>query len=480
VTSDFVDAVARFIGRHQLLPDDAPVLVGVSGGPDSMVCLAVLRELEYDVHALHVNYGLREGADADEALVREWCAGQSPPVPLRVEHLDATARAESHDESLQEAARVLRYEALADHAAEIEAAAVAVGHHRDDQAETLLLNLLRGAGPEGMAGMPPSRPLRGEDDVSLVRPLLNVSRDEVEEYAAAAGVPWHADPTNRDPTYDRAVIRTEVIPLLQETFSAPSKQLSRTASLLREYVDQTITPSLEDRLDRCYEAHPAGGALLLGPLREEPSVWRRRLILAALEQTLPEAPQTAAFAREVADLIDAQVGRRVEATGGTIWRERDELRFLPAAAVPENVWPPIPVPWGEEVPLPGGVLRIDPLDARPESLDAGTPYVEYVDAGCLVDPLDIRTWREGDRFQPLGLDGTKLVSDLLTDADVPSHQRSGTYVLSTDEHVAWVVGHRLDHRVRGRPSTGQVARLSWKPSESGESRENTSDDCNSA
>jgi len=373
VTSDFVDAVARFIGRHQLLPDDAPVLVGVSGGPDSMVCLAVLRELEYDVHALHVNYGLREGADADEALVREWCAGQSPSVPLRVEHLDATARAESHDESLQEAARVLRYEALADHAAEIEAAAVAVGHHRDDQAETLLLNLLRGAGPEGMAGMPPSR-----------------------------------------------------------------------------------------------------------PLREEPSVWRRRLILAALEQTLPEAPQTAAFAREVADLIDAQVGRRVEATGGTIWRERDELRFFPAEAVPENVWPPIPVPWGEEVPLPGGVLCIDPLDARPESLDAGTPYVEYVDAGCLVDPLDIHTWREGDRFQPLGLDGTKLVSDLLTDADVPSHQRSGTYVLSTDEHVAWVVGHRLDHRVRVRPSTEQVARLSWKPSESGESRENTSDDCNSA
>jgi tRNA(Ile)-lysidine synthase len=474
VASDFVEAVAQYIDRHSLLADGDRVLVGVSGGPDSMVCLSVLRALGYDVCVLHANYGLRAGAADDEALVREWCAGQAPPVPLRVVHLDAEARAERRGESLQEAARVLRYEALAAHAATVDAAAVAVGHHRDDQAETLLLNLLRGSGPEGLAGMAPSRPLHADAGVPLIRPLLARARAEVEAYADDAGIPWREDPSNRDPAYDRAVVRTEVMPLLQKHFSHAPAALSRAAALLREYVDHTLTPSLDTRLARCYvDCEEGGGRLALDPLRGEPPVWRRRLILAALARTLPEAPQTAAFAEEVHALVDAQVGRRVEGAGGTVWRERDGLRFVPAAAAPDEVWPPLPVPWGEDVPLPGGVLRIDPLDDRPDSLDPGTPYVEYVDAERLADPLDVRTWRAGDRLRPLGLDGTKGVGDLLTDAKVPPHRRRGTYILSTDEHVAWVIGHRLDHRMRVRPSTRQVARLSWAP------RENTSDDCNS-
>ncbi len=468
------DSVAQYIDRHDLLPEGARVLVGVSGGCDSMVCLATLRALGHDVHALHVNYGLRAGADEDEKLVRDWCVEQSPEIPVRVVSCNATARAEERGESMQEAARRLRYDALADHATQIGAAAVATGHHRDDQAETLLLNLLRGSGPEGLAGMPSSRPLENAPDVPLVRPLLAISRAEIEAYADEADVPWRTDPTNRDSGYDRAIIRTKVIPLLSEHFSNVSGTLSRAAALMREYVDHTFTPALEERLDRCYVDRERGGALLLDPLREEPSVWRRRLILAALERTVPEAPQTAAFAEEIAGLLDAQVGRRVEGGGGTVWRERDGLRFVPAAAAPEAGWSPIPVPWEEDVPLPRGTLRIDPLDAIPDDLDTGTPTVEYVDADRLVDPLAVRTWKEGDRFQPLGLDGTKPVSDLLTDAGVPPHRRSDVYVLSTGEHIAWIVGHRLDHRVRVRSSTERVAQLSWQP------REKTSDDCNSA
>ncbi len=467
----FIESAAQYIDRHDLLPDGARVLVGVSGGADSMVCLATLRALGYDVYALHVNYELREGAGADEALVRNWCGEQSPPVPLTVESLDAEARADAHNESLQEAARILRYEALAGHATEIDADAVATGHHRDDQVETLLLNLLRGSGPKGLAGMPPSRPLKTASDVSLVRPLLAVSRAEIEAYAEEAGIPWREDPSNRDRTYDRAVVRTELLPLVEEHFDGASANVARAARLMREYVEHSLTPALEERLERGYVACEAGGALRLDPLRDEPSVWRRRLILAALARALPDAPQTAAFAQEVEGLIDAQVGRRVEAGDGIIWREREGLRFVPAGAEPERVWPPVPVPWGEDVPLPRGTLRIDPVDNVPESLDTGTANVEYVDADRLVDPLAVRNWDEGDRLQPLGLDGTKLVSDLLTDADVPPHRRPDICVLTSDENLAWVVGHRLDHRVRVRPATERVARLTWDPGEK------TSDDC---
>jgi len=480
MASEFVDTVARFIERHELLPEESRVLVGVSGGADSMVCLAVLRRLGYDVCALHFNYGLREGADADEALVQNWCDGQSPEVPLRVVQRDAEARADTRNESLQEAARHLRYDALAEHSTQIDAVAVATGHHRDDQAETLLLNLLRGSGPEGLAGMPPSRPLERATNVSLVRPLLSVSRAEIEAYAEDAVVPWRTDPTNQDPAYDRATVREKLVPLLQKHFSQIPEKLSRTAALMREYVDHTLMPSLEDRLDRCYVDKKTGATLLVDPLREEPSVWRRRLILAALERVLPEAPQSAAFAEEAEHLVDAQVGRRVETAGGTIWREREALRFVPADAAPESVWPPVPVLWGEDVPLPGGTLRIDPIEERPDTLDSGTPNVEYVDADRLVDPLAVRTWKEGDRIKPLGLDGTKSVSDLLTEAKVPPHRRAGVCVLTTDEHMAWVVGHRLDHRMRVRTDTEQVARLSWHPDDPRKPHEKTSDDCISA
>ena len=470
----FVDTVAEYIDRHRLLEEGGRVVVGVSGGVDSMVCLAVLRRLGYDVRALHVNYGLRAGADADEALVRRWCADRSPRVPLRVVALDAEARADREDTSLQAAARRLRYEAFGRHARTVDAAAVAVGHHRDDQAETLLLNLLRGAGPEGLAGMPPRRPLQDAPDRALVRPLLEVSRAEIEAYAEQEALPWREDPTNRDDRYDRATIRTEVLPLLQEKFPGASDRLARAAGLMREYVDHTVTPALEERLARCYEDCAEGGALRLEPLRREPPVWRRRLILAALRRALTEAPYSSGLAREIEDLIDAQVGRRVEVGAGTIWRERGALRLVPAGATPEPLWPPIPVPWGEDVPVPQGTLRVDPLDERPANLDPGTSNVAYVDADRLVDPLALHTWREGDRIRPLGLDGTKPVSDLLTDAKVPPHRRAAVCLLTTDEHPAWVVGHRLDHRVRVRPDTTAVARLRWRP------RENTSDDCHSA
>ena len=469
----FADRVAAFIDRHDLLREGAAVVVGGSGGVDSMVCLSVLRRLGYAVHALHANYGLREGADADEALVRRWCHEQTPPIPVEGVRLDAEARAAERGESLQAAAREQRYAALGAHAQSLGVDAVAVGHHQDDQAETLLLNLLRGTGPEGLAGMPPSRPLRDAPDVSLIRPLLGVSRREIEAYAEREGIPWREDPSNQDPAYDRARLRSDVFPLLQEQFPDVTANLARAAGLMREYVEETLTPALETRLKRAYEACAAGAWLRLDALRAEPPVWRRRLILAALDRALPEAPRSAAVAREIAGLIDAQVGRRVEVGEGAVWRTRDGLRFLPAAARPKPIDSPVAVPWGETVSVPQGTLRVELLGERPDALDAGTPHVEHADADRLVGPLTLRTWRDGDRLRPLGLDGRKRVADLLTDARVPPHRRAAACLLCTDEHPAWLVGHRLDHRVRVRPDTTRVARLTWDP------REKASDDCNS-
>ena len=424
MAASVVDSVAAYIDQHALLDEGTTVLVAASGGCDSMACLSILRRLGYDVHALHANYGLREGADADEALVRRWCQTQTPPVPLAVVSLDAEARAEAKKESLQEAARRLRYDALAAHAGEIDATAVATGHHRDDQAETLLLNLVRGSGPEGVAGMRPSRSLREAPSISLVRPLLGLGKEDIEAYANAVDLPWRSDPTNR----------------------------SHKAA---------------------YAACEHGGRLSLDVLADAPPVWRRRLLLAALRRTLPAASYSYAMAEELDALVDAQVGTRVEVSGGTVWRERGDLRFLPEEAETGGL-SPTPVDWGEPVAVPQGELRVERCGEPPSSLDSGTPNVVYADADRLGASLTVRAWADGDRVRPLGLAGSKTVSDLLTDAQVAPHRRRGICVLCTDEHVAWVVGHRLDHRVRVRPDTERIARLILQP------REKPSDDCQSS
>ena len=459
-----IDDIAAFIDHHNLLEEGEPVLVAVSGGLDSVTCLSVLCRLGYDVHALHANYGLREGADADEEVVRQWCEAQEPSVPLTVVSLDADARAEAESESLQEAARRLRYDALAERAVEINANAVSTGHHRDDQAETLLLNLVRGSGPEGLAGMRPSRSLQEAPSVSLVRPLLDASRDDIKAYAESVDLPWRTDPTNRSLDYDRGALRTDILPRLAEQFEGVRERLARSATLMGEYVDQALRPALDDRMETAYTECERGGWLSRDALREEPPVWRRRLLLEALRRTLPHASYSYAMAEELDALLEAQVGRRVEVGEGTVWREREGLRFLPDAALPEPM-APTAVDWGAPISIPQGILRLERQTDRPASLDLGDPFVAYADADRLGEDLTVRTWADGDRIRPLGLDGSKSVSDLLTDTRVPSHRRKRVCVLCTAEHIAWVIGHRLDRRVRVRPETDRVVRLVLRPRE---------------
>lgn len=459
-----VDTVAAHCERHALMDDGGPVLVAVSGGVDSMTCLAVLRQLEIDVHAFHVNYGLRDGADADEDLVRRWCDQQSPPVPVTVISLDAENRAASEDESLQEAARRLRYDALAEHAAEIGAPAVATGHHRDDQAETILLNLLRGSGPEGLGGMRPARPLNTDPSITLIRPLLEVRRATIEEYAESAGLPWRTDPTNHSHEYDRGVLRTDILPRLEAHFEGAIDALARSAQLVQEYVDQALRPDLRNRMSQAYTDKEGGGALSVEVLRDEPSVWRRRLLLEALRRNLPDASYSRMMAEELESLVEAQVGKRLEVGEGTVWRERDEVHFLPDSETPDPISPML-VEWGTPVSIPQGRLRVEQCDEHPASVESDAPSVAYADGERLDSELTVRPWAHGDRFRPLGMNGTKLVSDFLTDAQVPPHRRKHVSVLCTGDRIAWVVGYRLDHRVRVRPDTDRMARFVLQPRE---------------
>lgn len=452
--------VAREVARHGWLVPGERVLVGVSGGVDSVVLLDILHRLGYAVEVAHVNYGLRGAAsEADEAFVRAMAAR----LGVRFHGYRPDLRARAPARSLQEVAREVRYTFFAEVAAREHIGHVAVAHHRDDQAETLLLNLCRGAGLEGLAGMAPRRPLVAGGPVWLVRPLLPFGRDEILDYARTHGLPWREDATNAGARYRRGAVRHEILPVLEAHFGTGVRaNLARTATLVRAYLETEVAPIIAFFLRQYGQATPDGGALALEGLACLPEGWRRRLILEAVARWLPEVPYRSSVARLLDDLLEAQPGRRVVFPGGSVWREREVLRFVRSGERVKGEAAALQAP-GDTVVLSDGVFQVRLLPGRPEAWPVQDPHREVVDADRLVFPLVIRPWQAGDRFQPFGLKGHQKVSDLLTQRKVPASERERVRVVCAGERIVWVVGHRLAEAVRVRDETVRFAEMTFVP-----------------
>ncbi len=442
--------VERFIERHHLLAPGERVVVGVSGGVDSLVLLDSLHGLGYDVRAAHVNYRLRgDASDGDEQHVLAFCAEHG--IPASVERTDAKAFAEKARLSVQEAARKIRYDFFRRYAAVVNAEVIATGHHLDDQAETVLLNLFRGAGLRGLAGIPVKRSAGPAGRLMVVRPLLFARRADIEAFARERGTAWRTDAGNRNVKYRRSALRMDILPEIERHFGAGvAEHIARAAELIRDHLDQ------EDAVSE------GSNRLHLTDLQQASPARRRHLVHRALRRELPEAPLSYAFVMEVLALVDAQVGRRIETPGGAIWRERDALLFLPSPIADAGASPEQAFLHGEgETEIPEGRLQLSLLPERPDPLDCGTPDVVYVDADRLVFPLVLRPWRPGDRMRPLGMKGAKKVSDVLTDAGIVGHARGRAPVLLSGERVVWVVGVRLAEEARIRPDSRRFAKIAF-------------------
>ena len=447
--------MAAFMAREGMPRPPAVLVVGVSGGLDSVVLARLLHAGGYRLHLAHVNYGLRGAAsEGDEAFVRALAEALAVPVAVRRADLKQAAGADG----LQAEARAVRYAFFAEVAEAAGADAVAVAHHRDDQAETVLVNLIRGAGPEGLAAMPPVRALT--DAVRLIRPLLDERRATLDAYAQAHGWRWRDDATNATTDYLRNRIRHEVLPLLEADRSV-TDGLARTAVLMRSYNEALLQPALADAFAR---AARADQQLAVGVLRALPPVLRGRVLLDALRRWMPEAPVAATAAESIEALLDAQPGRRCMFGDASVWRLRETLAFgVRGVPVPEAV----PVQPGDAVPWGRGTLRLDLLDAPPADLARGAPHVQFLDADRLTLPLVLRPWQPGDRFRPLGMQHEKLVSDFLTDVKVPAHRRRTIGVLVSEGVIVSVPGLRVADGVRVRPETRRVARCVWTPERAG-------------
>lgn len=458
-----------------LIENGDRLLVALSGGVDSLALLHLLaRERaphQWELFAVHVHHGMRgEAADDDVEFLKELCAAWQ--ISLLVEHADVPVLAAERRISVEEAGRDARYAAFARVSGELGCNKVVMAHHADDQAETMLLHLFRGAGIDGLAAMPERRPLSMAPGApELVRPLLRVRRRELEAYCREQGLEPRLDVTNLDLNYRRNRIRHELLPVLRDFDPAIVEHLVRLAQQAREEMELLSVDAGRLLQSAAIEVAPAefgiplpalppALVLALEQLRQAPPALLRRSLRLALRQAGEfDVEQSAALIERLVQLVHSDSGS-VDLPGCPLRASNTgkQLRIEPGARV-------LTAPAAVEVAMPGetdaltfGLHLSAALGAIPDRLRM-PPCLAILDFDALRPPLQLRGPLPGDRFQPFNGPGSRLVSDLFVDRKVPAYLRPIWPILTDREGVVWVLGLAIAHRVRIRPGTNRALHL---------------------
>jgi tRNA(Ile)-lysidine synthase len=419
------------------VPADASILLGVSGGMDSMVLLHVLDVSGYAVTVAHVNFQLRgDESDLDEAHVRLWC--DEHQVPCLIMREDTNAFADTHGINIQQAARRIRYDWWESLLATGDYDFVATAHHQDDNIETIVMNFMRGTGIKGLIGIPSKR-------YQIIRPMLGVTRADIESYATANAVPYREDSSNELNYYLRNRVRNQLIPYLQSMLPGFKERIKHTAmrttlewkawdKMYWEWVNTSIT-QLNDGYDIVMRKDDEG--ILLRWLEMKGMPWP-----LAYDYVMAEK-QTG----ELLYYMDFLLSR----TANGFFLRKAHERFA-----------------GIQITAPG-VYHVPHFEFTITALPASSfipepsKDVEYVSADVIRFPLSLRMIRKGDVFQPLGMHGkSKKLQDLLVDRKFAVHEKQEVWVLANAEHIIWVAGVHLDERAKVLPGDSDIFKLTFQ------------------
>ena len=478
-----LSAIQSYLDHHHLASPGDLLVVAVSGGPDSVCLLHVLRHVwnaSLRLHVAHLNHGLRgTAAEADAAFVTELAAQWS--LPATIGHRDVPALVAEQHLSVEEAARLSRYAFLAGVARQMEAQAVAVGHNADDQAETILLHLLRGSGLDGLIGMRPQaicpeEPQPGSNPVPLIRPLLTIGRADIEAYCQVHQLPTRLDSTNLDTHLTRNRVRHELLPLLatynpriREALRHTGEVVAGEAQVLEEIRDQAW-------VQVCLRSSATGVVFDRAVWRLLPLALRRACLRRAI-QTVRGRLHNASFElleQAVALAQHGQPGDQADLPAGLRLRVgAAELTIaLRGEPGPAPDWPLVFTDQSVSLLVPGSTALPD-SDWRVETriLPAGTwtlaevttnpdPWQAFLDRAAVLGDgasLLLRRAQPDERFQPLGLSGHSLrVRTFWINEKIPQPWRRYLPVVSQPDHLVWLAGWRIDERARVQVNTEDV------------------------
>ena len=418
-----LNRIRQYIAQEHLLPPTGKVLVALSGGADSVALLDILCRLGYDCHAAHCNFHLRgEESDRDEAFVKTLC--QTLGVPLSVQHFNTTAYAQEHSISIEMAARDLRYAWFAEERQIQDCCAIAVAHHANDQAETILLNLQRGTGLRGLEGM-------HAKNGYVVRPLLCVTREDIDSYLTIRHLAHVEDSTNTDTAYQRNAIRRQI----RDYSRAQIEHIANTGVYMQQYelLVNDYMASLRHRLTKQngQELHIDIEGLLQTP---SPVVVLYELL----------RPYGFRQTDEILRSLTANSGKRFYAEQYMVLKDRNCLIVSPA------------------VESESGVPKIKHIIRKrlpKEIYPAATANRIIVDAKVTEQPLGIRHWQTGDWFYPIGMHQKKKLQDFFSDEKLSLIEKEKVWLLCSGDNIVWIAGHRIDNRYKVTPLTEQVAEI---------------------
>ena len=445
----------EYIKHHRLAVTKQSVILAVSGGVDSMVMLHLFSKLrkkrKLQLSVVHVNHQLRgKESMEDEEFVRK--ISDANGISFYCIRVDVLSYVHEHKLSKQVAARQLRYECFERIRKQLKANAVATAHHADDNAETVLLNILRGTGIHGLSGIPPKR-----ESGNIIRPLLFATRAEIDKYASENKINYSNDSSNQSFVYRRNYIRHRIIPALRKSYPNIVYTLNQVAETAQD-VNEKMR-GLVNEVIRSIVKKDSQGYLILNvkKLESEPDFLRNEIFVELLNrmQVEPSEKKVAALNR----LCQLSTGRIVELSGKlSACRDRNNIVFKRLKDKQSNIQH---VEFGKSYDCNGFLVSISKPESVPTTY-AKTRDIEYIDAGRLGKELVLRSWHEGDWFIPLGMKSKKKLSDFFTDQKVPRYQKASIPVLESDGSIVWICGKRLDDRFKLTEHTRTVIRLTYR------------------
>ena len=432
----------EYVAKHLLFDASAHILVAVSGGIDSMVLLHLLQTEGYKVSVAHCNFKLRgQEADGDEAFVKQYC--QKHKLPLHNESFNTADVAKHTGESIQMAARRLRYEWFDALCLVHKYACVATAHNANDVAETFFVNLSRGTGLSGLTGIKPK-------NGNIARPLLFATRAHIEAYAKTNKIVWRDDSSNQSTKYRRNLIRHKVVPVMEEINPSFIKSILATISrledsnvLLRNLVDEKLEDVIAETGDKLF-TH-------IDKLK------KLKPLSLYLYELLNGYGFNADQAEAIEQALERQPGQRFYSEEYELYRDREFLVIQPAKEKEVNKIYLINDDFKtENLPIKL-YFKVVMNDAKIDLKQA--PTVALLDFGRIKFPLTLRRWQQGDRFQPFGMNRGKLLSDFFNDNKISQAEKDELWVLESDGKIAWIVGYRTDNRFRVSEKTTGILQI---------------------
>lgn len=444
--------VLKFIDRHNLISAGDKILIALSGGPDSMFALHFFHKFsqrfKIDIAAVHIHHQLRgTEADLDESLSRDYCGKLD--VEFHSIKINVKSFSKANKLSIEEAARFLRYGEFRRIAEKTGCNKILTAHNMNDNTETVLLNLFKGTGLAGVSGIPIERQ-------NIIRPLLSLRKDEILEYMHGNKIEYRIDSTNLSDDFKRNFIRNKIIPAIKEGIN-PSldETIQRSSEVFR--TSSRLVFSYIEKIFKDYVGFKDGNLEVdLAIIEEFGEEVLGEIFMKSLRKYFSFEFSFEDYLKLI-ELVRNQTGKKIELSGGLeAFRARKKVLIGKKS---ENIeFTPVQLRSGDSVDFEGKTLNLEIVDNEKVNFDASKNY-ELISADDLSELFILRKWKPGDKFKPLGMNGFKKVSDFLNEQKVPSLIKKDQFVLENNNNIVWIVGLRIDNRVKLKKETKKVCKL---------------------